>query len=66
MKSYRDIGFENTQRKCEDVVREALFYGLDAGDIKRLMAGAWEDVLHDRARWGKAELLAEGKPGGQT
>lgn len=64
MKTLRDIGFTNVSSKCEDVVREALCYGLDAGDIKRCMAQAWQEVLADKARWGAEELLAVGKSGG--
>jgi hypothetical protein len=50
--------FNNVQRACNEAVREALFYGLDAGDLKRLLAECWSEVLREKAELGARELRA--------
>jgi hypothetical protein len=49
--------YDNVQRACNNAVREALFYGLDAGDLKRLLAECWEEILREKAELGAKEIL---------
>jgi hypothetical protein len=49
---------DNVERACNQAVREALSYGLDAGDLKRMLAFCWENELRDRAERGAKEILA--------
>lgn len=48
--------YNNVQRSCNDAVREALFYGLDAGDLKSLLAECWFEVLREKAEFGRQEI----------
>lgn len=54
-----DWQFNNVQRACNNAIREALFYGLDADELKRLMADCWYEVVSENAERGRMALAAK-------
>jgi hypothetical protein len=50
--------YGNVERAANELVREGLSYGLDAGDLKRMLALCWESELRDKAARGAEEILA--------
>lgn len=43
---------------CRDLIDDALRAGMDAKDLKQMLAEVWADELHDRAERGAKELLS--------
>lgn len=50
--------YGNVERAANELVREGLSYGLDAGDLKRMLAVCWQNELRERAERGASEILA--------
>ena len=48
--------YTNVERACNAAIREALFYGVDAGELKKLMARCWLEELRERAVIGQEVL----------
>lgn len=49
---------DNIERACNQAVREALFYGLDASELRQMLAQCWGNVLREKAELGQRALSA--------
>lgn len=58
MKQIQQWQWNNFERVCNEVVREALACGLNANDLKQMMALCWQNELEEMASRGAEELLA--------
>jgi hypothetical protein len=58
MKHLESWQLDNIERACNEAVREALFYGLDAMELKQMLAASWLSVLREKAELGERAILS--------
>lgn len=49
--------FSNIQYAMNNAVREALTYGLEANELRNLLADCWQEILREKGDLGRQAIL---------
>lgn len=52
----QDWQYNNVQRACNDAVREALSYGVEAEELRQILAECWFETLREKAEFGRQAI----------
>ena len=53
---FKSWQLDNIERKCNEAVREALFYGMGADELRNMLANSWASVCHEQAERGREAI----------